>query len=132
MVLAPDQFQVNEAWIAFKLNEAPVVTAQDGDFHVLALMDAASCFILGAEFVPAESMELGAVESKRLLETGKAHKDALPKTLILPHGQAAETLGREAERLGVTITRVADEELSVFVDEAREGFQAHVGGGRIQ
>jgi len=124
MVLAPDQFQVNEAWIAFKLNEAPVVTAQDGDFNVLALMD--------AEFVPAESMELGSVESKRLLETGKAHKDALPKTLILPHGQAAETLGREAERLGVSVTRVADEELSLFVDEAREGFQEHVGGGRIQ
>ena len=78
-MFAPDQFHVNEAWIAFKLNDAPVSTAEDGDFNVLALMDAASCLILGAEFVPADSMEPSQLESKRLLKSGKSHKDALPE-----------------------------------------------------
>ncbi len=49
----PNQFQPNETWIAFKLNDAPVFTGADGDFNVLALMDAASCFILSTELFPA-------------------------------------------------------------------------------
>jgi hypothetical protein len=44
-VLHANQFQVNEAWIAFKLNEGAIHTENDGDFNFLALMDAASCFI---------------------------------------------------------------------------------------
>ncbi len=58
----PSQFQINEAWIAFKLNDAPVSTSADGDFNVLALMDAASCFILGTEFVRANSKEPSQLE----------------------------------------------------------------------
>ncbi len=50
-MIEPSQFQVNEAWIAFKLNDAPTLTEEDGDFNVLALMDVASCYILGTEFV---------------------------------------------------------------------------------
>ncbi len=131
-MLAPDQFQVNEAWIAFKLNDAPISTQEDGDFNVFALMDAASCFILGTEFVHADSTEPSQLESRRLLESGQAHKDELPKKLLLPNEQAADTLVREAERLGITVIRMPDKELSVFLDEARDGFQEHVSQGRVQ
>ena len=68
------QFQVNETWIAFKLNDAPVSTDADGDFNILALMDAASCFILGMEFVHTDSSEPSQLESKRLLKAGHSHK----------------------------------------------------------
>lgn len=51
-MLHPQQFEVNEAWIAFRLNGAPVRTERDGDFNCIALMDAASCFILGSQFIP--------------------------------------------------------------------------------
>ena len=80
----PSQFQVNEAWITFKLNDAPVSTNADGDFNVLALMDAASCFILGTEFVSVASPEPSQLESKRLLETGQSHKQQYPKTIYIP------------------------------------------------
>jgi hypothetical protein len=79
-VLDPSQFQVNEAWIAFKLNDAPVVTELDGDFNVLALMDAASCMILGSEFVCAGSSEPSQLESKRLLKGGHSHKQQFPRS----------------------------------------------------
>ncbi len=131
-MLAPDQFQVNEAWIAFKLNDAPISTQEDGDFNVFALMDAASCFILGTEFVHADLTEPSQLESRRLLKSGQAHKDELPKKLLLPNEQAADTLVREAERLGITVIRMPDKELSVFLDEARDGFQEHVSRGRVQ
>ena len=83
-MLHPRTFQVNEAWIVFKLNGVPVTTGEDGDFNAIALMDAASCFLLGAEFVPAASSGLSEVEAKRLLNSGKARKQELPKTLYVP------------------------------------------------
>lgn len=54
----PRTFQVNEAWIVFKLNEVPVTTEEDGGFNVIALMHAASSFILGTEFVLVASAGL--------------------------------------------------------------------------
>ena len=41
------RFEINEAWIVFRLNEQPIPTEQDGDLDFLALMDAASRYILG-------------------------------------------------------------------------------------
>ena len=131
-MIAPNQFQVNEAWIVFKLNDAPVSTEEDGDFNVLALMDAASCYILGTEFVPAESTEPSQLEWRRILKGGQSHKGQLPKTLLIPDNQVADILVREAERLEIVVVRLPETQLSVFIDEAREGYQEHVSGGRVQ
>jgi len=67
-VLQPNQFQVNEAWIVFKLNDEPIHTELDGDFYLLALMDAASCYILGSAPVAAIVAELPQMESRQLVK----------------------------------------------------------------
>jgi hypothetical protein len=128
----PDQFQVNEAWIAFKLNGAPISTQEDGEFNVVALMDAASCFILGSEFVSVDSTEPSQMESMRLLKCGQSHKGQFPKKLIISNDLVANILTIESEELGIVVDRIPENELSVFLDEARDGFQEHVSGGRIQ
>lgn len=125
-VLEPGQFQVNEAWIAFKLNDTPVATEADGDFDVFALMDAASCYILGTEFVRADSAEPSQLESKRLLKVGKSHKNVFPKTLFIPDDQAADFLSLEAGRHGIGVVRVPQEQILVFIGEAQEGFREHM------
>ena len=131
-MIHPSEFQVNEAWIAFRLNEAPISTEADGDFNVIALMDAASCFILGTEFVPATAFEPSEMEAKRLIMGGKSHKQQLPKTLYVPENQAADILCTEAERIGIGVVRVPEDQLLVFIGEAREGFKEHIGGGSVQ
>ena len=68
-MLEPSQYQVNEAWIACKLNDAPISTEADGDFNALALMDVASCYLLGTEFVPTSSADPSELESKRLIRS---------------------------------------------------------------
>ncbi len=128
----PSQFQVNEAWIAFKLNDAPVVTKADGDFNVLALMDAASCKILSTEFVRADLSEPSQLESKRLLNGGRTRKHQFSKKLFIPTNQTANFLKVEAERNKIVVVRVPEEQLLLFICEAREGFQQHVSGGRAQ
>lgn len=127
-VLHPNEFQVNEAWIAFKLNDQPIRTEQDGDFDFLALMDAASCFILGAATIPAKHAEPTQMESKRLLRQGHAHKQQWPKTLFVPTGQPAQFLAAEAERLGIGVVRVAEDQLLLLIGEARESFRERFGG----
>ena len=127
-MLHPNQFKVNEAWIAFKLNGEPIRTEKDGDFDFLALMDAASCFILSSTPVPAAQVEPTQLEAKRLLKEGQAHKKRWPTTLFIPAEQSAQSLITEAERLGIGVVRVAGEQLMPFIGEAQEGFRERFGG----
>ena len=122
-MLHPNQFQVDEAWIAFRLNDAPVHTEQDGSFNVFALMDAASCFILGAEFVSVEMAEPPLPEVKRLLNGARKQSKKLPATLFLPKGQFEKVFAVEAERHGISVARVHESQLLTFIGEARQGFK---------
>ena len=131
-MIHPNQFKVNEAWIAFKLNDAPIITDRDGDFNMIALMDAASCFILSTLSVSAMAVQLTELESKELLEKGWIHKQELPKTLIIPNHQVANLLQIEAESQGITVVRVPEDQLILFIGEARTGFKEHLGGSGMQ
>ncbi len=127
-MLHPNQFQVNEAWIAFKVNDEPIHTELDGDFNFLALMDAASCFILSTVPVAAKFAGPNQVESRQLLAQGNAHKMQMPRTLFVPTEQPAQFLVAEAERVGIEVIRVEEDQLSVFIGEARSGFREYFDG----
>lgn len=131
-MLHPKDFRVDEAWIAFKINDAPITTEADGDFNVIALMDAASCFILGAEFVPTTSAEPSEREVRRLFKSARSHKQQLPETLYVPENLACDVLCIEAKQNRIAVIRVPEEQLLVFIGEAREGLKEHIGGGSIQ
>ncbi len=126
-MLHPNQFQTNEAWIAFKPNDAPIHTEEDGDFNFIALMDAANCFILGSTSTPASAAEPSILESRSLLKEGYAHEQQLPKTLFIPDDRPATLLSTEAERQGITVVRVPEKQLLLFIGEAREGFRERFG-----
>lgn len=127
-VLHPNQFHVNEAWIAFQLNDAPIETERDGSFNCVCLMDAASCFILGTAMVPADELEPSKMEAKRLLKTGWAHKKKFPATLFVPTGRLQTTLPAEAKRQGITVVSVHESQLRTFIGDARQGFKEHIEG----
>ena len=116
----------------FKLNDAPICTASDGDFNLIVLMDAASCFILSSALVPTHSAEPSKMEAKRLLKEGQAHKQQWPKTLFIPNDQPAALLSAEAERHGIAVVQVPEDQLLVFIGEAREGFRERFGGSAPQ
>jgi len=131
-MLHPNQFQVNEAWIMFKINDTPIPTDRDGDFNLFALMDAASCFILSSLTVSAKAEQLTKLEAKELLKKGWAHKQELPKTLFVPTHQAANALQFEAESQGITVARVPEDQLILFIGEAKTGFNERFGRGGMQ
>ena len=132
VVLHPKQFEVNEAWVAFKLNDAPLRTDADGDLNCIALMDAASCCILGNMFVPVQDAEPSKMAVLRLLTESQAHKQQLPKTLFVPSEQFNTSLPAEAERQGITVVRVPEDQLLLFIGEARKRFKEHFWAGGVQ
>jgi hypothetical protein len=121
-MLHPKQFEVNEAWIAFRLNGVPVRTERDGDFNCIALMDAASCFILGSEFIPLTDAEPTRAQFRRLLKRAERHKDQLPRTLFIAREDIADLMAREAAHQNIDVVRVPESELLIFIGEARQGF----------
>ena len=131
-MLQPNQFQINEAWIAFKINDEPIPTELEGDFNFITLMDAASCFILGSVQVAADIAEPSQMESRRLLNEGRAHKMQFPRILFLPTELPAQFLAAEAERVGIDVVRVEEYQLLVFIDEARKAFREHFGSDSAQ
>ncbi|MFU8788935.1 MAG: hypothetical protein ACNA7G_07890 [Methylobacter sp.] len=128
----PNQFHVNETWLAFQLNETPLITDRDGDFNIIALMDAASCFILGMGYVKSSALELSHIEAKKLLKTGYDHKNQYPKEIIFPSHMVADALVLEAQANGINVKREPEQKLEIFLNEARESFREHFGQGRMQ
>lgn len=127
-MLHPNQFKVNQTWLVFQLNEAPLHTESEGDFNCIAFMDAASCFILGHTFARAGEAEPTTLAIRNLIEEAKAHKDQLPKTLMIPDGQFTSLLPAEAERQGIAVVRVPEDQLLLFIGDARESFEEAFGG----
>ena len=123
----PSQFQVNEAWIIFKLNEAPIRTADAGSFNCICLMDAASCFILGNALVPVNESET--FQIRQLLRTGWQHRHEFPTRLFVPVGQFQTSVPEEAEAQGIEVVRVPEGQLMVFIRDAREAFKEYTNQG---
>jgi hypothetical protein len=121
-MLHPKQFEVNEAWITFRLNGSPIRTERDGSFNCIALIDAASCFILGSEFIPLTAAEPTRAQFRRLLKNAQRHKEQLPKTLFIAREDIADLMTREAAHQNIQVVRVPESELLIFIGEARQGF----------
>lgn len=127
-MLHPSQFQVNEAWIAFQLNGKPIHTERDGSFNSVALMDAASCFILGMIMTPVHEAEPSQLEAVRLLKMGWEHHKHYPIKLFTPNDQFPVILPAEAKRKKISVVSVPANQLMVFIGEAQQGFRERFGG----
>jgi hypothetical protein len=127
-MLHPKQFEVNEAWIAFRVNDAPIQTERDGDFNCVALMDAASCFILGMELISVAAAEPTQAQFRRLLKNAKSHKKQLPKTLFVAREDVADLIAQVATQQKIHVVRIPENELLIFTGEARQAFSERFEG----
>lgn len=101
-----------------------------GDFNCIALMDAASCFLLASDLFPLRMPDADQLPIRRLLTQAKRHKQQLPKTLFVPKGDDAEILVDESLRQKIHVVSVPESELLIFIDDARQGFAERFGDGR--
>jgi hypothetical protein len=121
-MLLPKHFEVNEAWIVFRVNHAPIRIDAEGDCNAIALMDAASCFLLGVELIPVAAVEPTRGQFSRMLQHAQRQKQQLPKTLFVAREDVADLVTRVAAERNIDVVRVPEHQLLVFTSEAREAF----------
>jgi hypothetical protein len=121
-VIHPNEFEVNEAWIVFRLNTLPICTEEDGDFNCIAIMDAASLFILSSDLIPVDPSGPMQLEFRHLTDSAQQHQQALPSKLILLDGEFPGEFLRQAEAQGIEVVSVAENQLLIFTREARDAF----------
>jgi hypothetical protein len=130
--LTPEQFEQDQAWIAFRLNDLPIETEEDGNFNVIGLMDASSLFLLTAEFIPQSASEASEEEAERLLSGGYSRAGKLPGSLYIPSNEKADRIVAVAESQGICVVRSPESELIGLIGEARSSFRERFSGGGVQ
>ncbi len=127
-MFTPDQFEVNDAWIAFRINDE-FVFVQEDPYDIFVLMDAASTYVLGFVFskVVEEAPSVDEVEDlfKKAWET----KQQWPKKLIVTDESAASNVFiQEAKKNGIPVDVVPISDLSPIIEPVKEIFAKNLVG----
>jgi hypothetical protein len=106
-----------------------MVTLEDGSFNCVSIMDAASCYIFGAEIVPgAGGGDMSQLHARRLLQAALSKSERYPATMFVPEGQFQGALAAEAARKSIAVVSVLESQLLVFTGEAIAGYREHMQG----
>ena len=121
-MLTPDQFKVNEAWIAVRINEE-FLFVKDEPYDIYVLVDAASAYVLGHVLskVVDESPDVKDVEA--LFREAWEAKRQWAEKLIVPENSIAENVFRiQAEKNGLSIEIVPLSDLEPIIGPLKELF----------
>ena len=127
-MLTPDQFSVNEAWIAVRINEE-FIFVKNEPYDIYVLMDAASTYVLGhvVSKVVDEAPQEKDVEA--LFEKAWAAKNQWAEKLIVPENSIAENVfRRQAEQNGLFVETVPLSDLDTIVGPLKESFASGLMG----
>lgn len=122
-MINPEKLKINEAWILFELNEDPIIIEPDTECSIIAMIEAVSGFIFGTEMTNAP--ELSQMASKKMLRDAYNQKTEYAKTLYIPSHLSANHMSKEAEELGISVIRVSEKDLSLCIEDARQGFREY-------
>ena len=122
-MLSPNDFEVNETWVLFPLGKSPNREGDMKDYHLITLMDAASCSVLWRHWLSGTAKNAWGAQARRLVETAiRLSKGSLPKTLVVTRGLLADFIKPEAIRRGIRVKSVPQYELAAFTSEPRKAF----------
>ena len=123
-MLTPDQFRVNEAWIAVRINEA-FLFVKDEPYDIYVLMDAASAYVLGHVLSRVVDEAPYEKDVEALFKNAWEAKNQWAETLILTENSFAEDVFRmQAEKNGLSVKSVPLSELEPIVGPLKESFES--------
>jgi hypothetical protein len=123
-MLTPDQFRVNETWIAVRINEA-FLFVKDEPYDIYVLMDAASAYVLGYVLSQVTDEAPKEKDIEKLFKKAWESKEQWARTLILTEDTPAENAFKAcAERYELSIRNVPLSELEPIVGPLKESFAA--------
>jgi hypothetical protein len=121
----PNEYDRNEAWLLFRLNDAPIQTESDGDFNVMAILDIGTGLILGMEFIGLLEQELSEFVSRKMLASAELEAGGRPRQLLVDSQKNLVQLVETASAMGLVVIPESGDKLDSITLAAREGFAAH-------
>jgi hypothetical protein len=121
-MLTPDQFCVNEVWIALRVNEA-FLFIKDEPYDIYVLMDAASAYVLG--YVLSRVIDEAPHEKdvEALFKKAWGAKNEWAEKLIVTENSIAEDVFRtQAEKNGLSVKIVPLSDLEPIIGPLKESF----------
>jgi len=127
IMLTPNQFRVNEVWIAFRVNES-FMFVQDEPYDIYVLMDAASAYAFGHVLVRVTDEIPKEKDIDTLFQKAWGAKRQWPEKLILAEDDPAQKIFRmQAEKNGLSFETVPLSDLSPIVEPMKELFASDSG-----
>ena len=121
-MISPDQFRVNEAWIAVRVNEE-FLLVQDELYDIYVLLDAASCYVFGHVLSRVVDEAPQEDDVKELFQTAFKAKNQWGVTLILTGNSPADDVFRkEAEQNGLSEKILSESDLEPILGPLKESF----------
>jgi hypothetical protein len=124
-MLTPDQFCVNEVWIALRANEASLFI-KDEPYDIYVLMDAASAYVLG--YVLSRVIDEAPHEKdvEALFKKTWGAKNEWAEKLIVTENSIAEDVFRtQAEKNGLSVKIVPLSDLEPIIGPLKELFASN-------
>lgn len=121
-MLTPDQFRVNEVWIALRVNEE-FLFVKDEPYDIYVLMDAASAYVLGHVLSRVVDEAPHEKDVEALFRKAWEAKNQWAEQLIVTENSTAEDVFRtQAEKNGLSVKIVPLSELEPIVGPLKESF----------
>jgi hypothetical protein len=123
-MLTADQFRVNEAWIAVRVNES-FIFVKDEPYDMYVLMDAASCYVLGHVLSKVTDQAPQEKDVEALFKKAWEAKNQWAEKLILTEDSTAEKIFRKlAEKNSLSVRIVPLSDLEPIVGPLKESFES--------
>jgi len=127
-MFTPDQFEVNDTWIAFRINEE-FVFVQEDPYDIFVLMDAASTYVLGFVFSKVVEEAPSVDEVEDLFKKAWEAKQQWPKKFIVTDESVASNVFiQEAKKNGIPVDVVPMSDLSPIIEPVKEIFAKNLAG----
>ncbi len=122
-MLTPQKFQVNEVWIAIRINE-DFLFVQDDPYDMYMLLDAASAFVLGFVFSKVVDEAPYEKDVEELFKKAwEAKRQWAKKLIVVDNSIANDVFFSQAEKNGLEINTVPASDLESIIGPLRESFE---------
>jgi len=82
--------------------------------------------IISQALISTSEAEPSQKQARDMLTAAWAKRGDFPRTLFVPTARFQGTLKAEAERLGMAVVFAPEDQLLVFIGEARDGYREHM------
>lgn len=130
-MLKPSQFNPNEAWILFRLNDAPIPQSGMATLMFCASLMRQAAIFWATSWFQFIRMHIIGYATRRLLASGKSEANDFPDQVFVSAELTSSEFAEFITEIGAEMVVANLRKLSPFVSEAKIEYRAQIDRGRL-